>query len=111
MATQTEVPLLRGDNYPMWVKAMKRHLEGAGLYSLISGDRKQPKPPIVPSGSTIISTDDGEPQSNDTGYLNCWYRYVADLNRFRGDQERVRALILSGLHSAVLMKYEDDDTL
>jgi hypothetical protein len=113
MATQTEVPLLQGDNYPVWVKAMKRHMKGAGLYDLINGERKRPKPPVVPLGSIVTSTttDEDEPKCNDPTYLNYWYRYVADLVRFRGDSQRAQALILGSLHSSILMIYEEDDAL
>ncbi|KAA8892913.1 hypothetical protein FN846DRAFT_914691 [Sphaerosporella brunnea] len=99
MATQS-VPLLQCDDYPVWVKAMKRHLKGAGLYDLINTERKKPRPPMVPQGATIISTDDDNPKCNDPAYLN----YCAILTTYE-DYEALEES--KSLWDALANVYED----
>jgi hypothetical protein len=107
---------LNGRNYRQWAIAAKALLRAQGLWKYVSGEMRFPWPPIVATSdaSTTPTARDPRdtdynilPESTDTSYLNQFYHFLRDWERWQMNNDKVCRQLTVLMESTIQIRYRD----
>jgi len=112
MATKLNEPR----NYQQWAMEAKAILRAQGLWKYVSGEMRVPRPPIV--ATSVASTTptardprdtgyDFLPESTDTSYLNQFYHFLRDWERWQMNNDKACGQLTSLMESTIQIWYQD----
>jgi len=115
----TTATKLNERNYRQWAIEAKALLRAQGLWKYVSGEMRVPRPPIVASTSDASSTTtpaardprdtdyDFLPESTDTSYLNQFYHFLRDWERWQMNNDKACGQLTSLMESTIQIRYRD----
>jgi hypothetical protein len=104
-------------NYRQWATDAKALLRAQGLWKYVSGEMRVPRPPIVAtidaSATTPAASDprdtnyDFLPESTDTSYLNQFYHFLRDWERWEMNNDKACGQLTALMESTIQIRYRD----
>jgi len=103
-------------NYRQWAIEAKALLRAQGLWKNVSGEMRVPRPPIVATSdaSTTPTARDPRdtgydflPESTDTSYLNQFYHFLRDWERWQMNNDKACRQLTALMESTIQILYRD----
>jgi len=106
-------------NYQQWAIEAKALLRAQGLWKYVSVELSVPRPPIVASTSDASSTTTPAargprdtnynflPESTDTSYLNQFYHFLRDWERWQMNNDKACGQLTALMESTFQIQYRD----
>jgi hypothetical protein len=103
-------------NYRQWAIEAKAVLHAQGLWKYVSGAMRVPRPPIVAtsdasSATTPTARDPRDadynflPEATDTSYLNQFYHFLCDLERWQMNNDKACGQLTALMESTIQKWY------
>jgi len=102
--------------YRQWAIEGKALLRAHGLWKYVSGAMRVPRPPIVATrdASTTPTARDPRdtsyhflPESTDTSYLNQFYHFLPDWERWQMNNDKACGQLTALMESTIQIRYRD----
>jgi len=103
-------------NYRQWAKEAKALLRAQGLWKNSSGEMRVPSPPIVATSGTSTTRTTREPrdtdydflpESTDTAYLNLFYHFLREWERWQMNNDKACGQLTSLMESTIQIRYQE----
>jgi len=116
-AMSTTATKLNERNYRQWAIEAKALLRAQGLWKYVSGEMCVPRPPIVATSDASATTPtardprdtnyDFLPGSTDTSYLNQFYHFLRDWERWQMNNDKACGQLTALMESTIQIRYRD----
>jgi len=113
----TTATKLNERNYRQWAIEAKALLRAQGLWKYVSGEMRVPRPPIVATSDASATTPaardprdtgyDFLPESTDTSYLNQFYHFLRDWERWQMNNDKACGQLTALMESTIQIRYRD----
>jgi hypothetical protein len=114
----TTATKLNERNYRQWAIEAKALLRAQGLWKYVSGEMHVPRPPIVATSDASSATTpaardprdtdyDFLPESTDTSYLNQFYHFLRDWERWQMNNDKACGQLTALMESTIQIRYRD----
>ena len=104
-------------NYRQWAIDAKALLPAQGLWKYVSGEMRVPRPAIVATYDDSTPTHtarhprdtnyDFLPESTDTSYLNQFYHFLREWDRWQMNNDKACGQLTSVMGSTIQIRYRD----
>jgi len=113
----TTTTKLNERNYRQWAIEAKALLRAQGLWKYVSGELRVPRPPIVATSDASAPTPTARdpratnynflPESTDTSYLNQFYHFLRDWERWQLNNDKACGQLTALMESTIQLRYRD----